>query len=61
MKASIISIISLAVAVAALPPAEKTFKKSGPRSIAKAEDQCQEGKVYCCSAEKNLEDKGRTP
>jgi hypothetical protein len=27
-------------------------------SIAKAGDQCQEGKVYCCSLEKNLEDKG---
>jgi hypothetical protein len=58
MKASIISIISLAVAVAALPPAEVAFKKSGPMSIAKAGDQCQEGQVYCCVSEDNDEDKG---
>lgn len=57
MKASIISIISLAVAVAALPSAEPAFKKTGPTSIAKARDQCQEGKVSCCSPEKDFEDK----
>lgn len=57
MKASIISIISLAVAVAALPPAETSYKK-GPSSISKANDQCQEGKVSCCTLEKDFEDKG---
>jgi hypothetical protein len=59
MKASIISIISLAVAVAALPPAETSYKKEkGPSSISKANDQCQEGKVSCCSLEKDFSDKG---
>jgi hypothetical protein len=59
MKASIISIISLAVAVAALPPAETAYKKEkgGPMSISKANDQCQEGKVSCCTYEKDFEDK----
>ena len=58
MKASIISIISLAVAVAALPPAETSYKKGGPMSISKAGDQCQEGKVSCCAMENEFEDKG---
>ncbi|KAJ5302200.1 hypothetical protein PENANT_c008G01443 [Penicillium antarcticum] len=57
MKASIISIISLAVAVAALPPSETLYKKGGPMSISKAGDQCQEGKVSCCAPEDQIEDK----
>jgi hypothetical protein len=44
--------------VAALPPAEVAFKKTGPMSIAKAGDQCQEGKVYCCSPQEDNSEKG---
>ncbi|KAJ5761728.1 uncharacterized protein N7511_005110 [Penicillium nucicola] len=56
MKASIISIISLAVAVAALPPSEVNHKRGEIVSIAKAGDQCQEGTVSCCTPDGNDED-----
>ncbi|KAJ6013175.1 hypothetical protein N7499_012212 [Penicillium canescens] len=48
MKASIISVISFALAVAALPPTEHSGKQ-GKYSIIKSEEQCQGGNVSCCS------------
>ncbi|KAJ6013176.1 hypothetical protein N7499_012210 [Penicillium canescens] len=48
MKASIISVISFALAVAAMPPTEHSGKQ-GKHSIIKSEKQCQGGNVSCCS------------
>ncbi|CAI7571580.1 unnamed protein product [Penicillium discolor] len=48
MKASIISIISLALAVTAMPSSAGSDKPS-KHSIIKSEGQCQGGKVSCCS------------
>ncbi|OKP15229.1 hypothetical protein PENSUB_1330 [Penicillium subrubescens] len=48
MKASIISVISFAIAVAALPPMEHS-DKPGKHSIIKSREQCDGGKVSCCS------------
>ena len=57
MKASIISVISFALAVVALPPSAHSDKPS-KHSIIQSEGQCQDGKVSCCSP-KN-EDKDNT-
>lgn len=48
MKASIISVISFALAVVALPPIVHSDKPSN-LSVIKAQQQCGEGKVSCCS------------
>ncbi|KAJ5910709.1 uncharacterized protein N7473_000012 [Penicillium subrubescens] len=48
MKASIISVISFALAVAALRPKEHS-DKPGNLSIIKSQEQCGGGKVSCCS------------
>ncbi|KAJ5471194.1 hypothetical protein N7530_008551 [Penicillium desertorum] len=48
MKASIISVISFALAVTAIPSI-KHSGKPGKLSIIKSEGQCQGGKVSCCS------------
>ncbi|CAI7633417.1 unnamed protein product [Penicillium discolor] len=48
MKASIISVISFALAVTALPPSAHSAKPS-KHSIIQSQGQCQGGKVSCCS------------
>ncbi|CAI7624802.1 unnamed protein product [Penicillium discolor] len=48
MKASIISVISFALAVTALPPSAHSDKPS-KLSIIQSEAQCQGGKVSCCT------------
>ncbi|KAF4765033.1 hypothetical protein N7455_003950 [Penicillium solitum] len=55
MKASIISVISFALAVAALPPSAHSDKPS-TLSIIQSEGQCQGGKVSCCSPQKEDKD-----
>lgn len=49
MKASIISVISFALAVTAIPSIKNSGKSGEKLSIIKSEDQCQGGKVSCCS------------
>ncbi|KAJ5242092.1 uncharacterized protein N7469_000419 [Penicillium citrinum] len=49
MKTSIISVISFALAVAAIPPKGHLVGKPVQHSIIKSQDQCQDGKVSCCS------------
>ncbi|CAI7617963.1 unnamed protein product [Penicillium discolor] len=57
MKASIISVISFALAVTAMPSSAGSEKPSS-LSIIQSEGQCQGGKVSCCSPQK--EDKDNT-
>ncbi|OQE26998.1 hypothetical protein PENFLA_c006G03374 [Penicillium flavigenum] len=57
MKASIISVISFALAVTAIPSSIKHSGKPGKLSIIKSEGQCQGGKVSCCSPKQEDTDK----
>ena len=49
MKTSIISVISFALAVAAIPSMEHSQKHVKKYSIIESEGQCSGGKVSCCS------------
>lgn len=51
MKASIISVISFAIAVVAMEPMAHSDKPS-KLSIIKSQEQCSGGKVSCCSPKK---------
>ncbi|KOS37059.1 hypothetical protein ACN38_g12167 [Penicillium nordicum] len=55
MKASIISIISFALAVTAMPSPSHSGEPS-KLSIINSEGQCQDGKVSCCSPKKEIND-----
>lgn len=55
MKASIISAISFALAVVATSPMAH-LGKPVRHSIIESEDQCQDGKVSCCSPKKEDND-----